>query len=491
MKMSDISELLQQSAAVKLIRSESAALILAVFIRIFRNQNLLCLAESDFIEQLGDFLEDIEYQEALPSGDEGRQLSYYEARARHLINRWCDHGFLRNYPDIKGEVFYELTPDSEKALQWLDSLQKQEFVGTESRFKDILSKLRELVENSTADPDERIRDLEAKKRNIEAEISRIRAEQNVKSFDDYQIKSRFQEIHKLAQQLLSDFREVEDNFRDLTREIYQRHLELRSGKGSILRYAFDALEGLKSSDQGKSFYAFWDFLLMTSGQNDLQELTDQVYHLLKERGLEANDPFLRHLRNYLHQAAQKVLDSNDRMAERLSRIIIDKDPQESRALKETLARIKELAVKLSDRDDAEDAPFISIELTPEIVMPLERRLSLEPEEPVFLDMPEFDHDDEDSGEVLEYLFKAFYVDKEAIRQRIDELLDENPTWTLAQILENYPIQQGLPEVFAYLSMASRQRENGIGSEESGRVLIPFDHVNYRALLMPDVRFKKS
>lgn len=493
MNVSDVSELLQQSATVRLFRSESAALILSFFLRLFRAKNLLTIAEHDLAEQLADFLEDISYQETLPSTDEGRQLSYYEARARALMIRWCDQGFLRNYPDIKGEVFYELTPESEKALQWLESLQKQEFVGTESRFKDILNKMRELVENSSADPDERVRDLEAKKRAIEQEISRIRSEQSVKSFDDYQVKSRFQEIHRLAQQLLSDFREVEENFRELTREVYQRHLELRSGKGQILRYAFDALETLKQSDQGKSFYAFWDFLLMTAGQQELQDLTEQVFDLMRERGMEASDSFLRYLRNYLHQAAQKVLDSNDRMAERLSRLIIDKDPQESRALKETIARIKELAVKLVDQDNSDDdeLPFLWLEINPQIHMPMERRLSLEPEEPIFLEQPDADSGFDDEPEVLEYLFKAFYVDKEAIRNRIDALLDQHPEWTLADILERYPIQQGLPELFAYLSLATRQAQDGVGQEPGGRVLIPFDSIHHRALLMPEVRFKKS
>ncbi|PKL78986.1 MAG: hypothetical protein CVV27_02545 [Candidatus Melainabacteria bacterium HGW-Melainabacteria-1] len=488
----EIMTLLQESATVRLFRSDSAALILTFFSRIFREQSLLVLSETQLVEQLADLLEDVPSPDSASTDEEGRQLSYYEARARQLIGRWSDHGFLRNYPDAKGEVFYELTPESEKALQWLDMLNKREFVGTESRFKDILGRMRELVEQSNADPDERIRDLEAKKQAIDREIARIRAEQTVRAYDDYQVKSRFLEIHRLAQQLLSDFREVEENFRDLTREIYQRHMELRTGKGLILRFAFDALETLKQSDQGKSFYAFWDFLLMTSGQRELQELTEEVYALMRERGIDPGDSFLRNLRSYLHQAAQKVLDSNDRMAERLSRIIVDKDPQESRALKETIARIKDLAVKLVEFKDqsSEEQPFLWLELHPELAMPMERRLSLEPEEPIFLDQPDSEDLYGEEPQVLDYLFKAFYVDKDAIRQRIEALLEQHPEWSLKDILDRYPISQGLPELFAYLSMASRQSESGIALEAGDRLLIPFDHERQRALLMPPVRFKK-
>ncbi len=485
MKYSDIQELFQESATVKLVRSDHAPVILAFFLDAFRTKNCLIISEADLVEQLAEFLEDVQFLEARDEKD-NTQLSYYESKARTLLARWADQGFLRNALDAEGQVLYELTPESERALQWLDSLEKREFVGTESRFKDIMSRLKELVENSDADPDFRIQSLEAKKRQIEAEIARIKTNESVRAFDDYQIKSRYLEVNRMAQQLLSDFREVEENFRELTREVYQRHMELRGGKGQVLRYAFDALDSLKSSNQGKSFYAFWDFLLVTSGQQELHDLTEQVYHLLEERQIEHGDSFLRHLRSFLHQAAQKVLDSNDRMAQRLSRIIIDKDPAESRQIKETLARIKDLAVRLSESSFSAEN-YLELELRPQIAMPMERRLSLEPEEPVFLEQPEAEPEDwQDPPEALDYLFNAFYVDKDAVHARIEALLVANPEWSLLDLIQQHPIQQGLPEVFAYLSVAAKKQ----GIDEQGRMLIPFDYENNRALLMPKVRFKK-
>lgn len=488
MHYSEIQSLFQESATVRLFRSDHAPMILAFFMRLSREQNRLVLAEAELIELLADFLEDVDFFEAPEPGHENGQLSYFESRATTLTQRWCDQGYLRNYLNPRGETLYELTPESEKALQWLESLQKQEFVATESRIKDIVSKMRELVEHSHGNPDLRIQELEGRKRKIEAEIQRIRQDQTVHSFDDYQIKSRFMEINRLAQQLLSDFREVEENFREITREIYQRHMELRGGKGQILRYAFDALESLKGSDQGKSFYAFWDFLLMTSGQQELHELTEQVFELLQARSIEQSDSFLRHLRSFLHQAAQKVLDSNDRMAERLSRIIIDKDPQESRKMKETIARIKELAVRLAEREYSPE-DFLHLELKPDLHMPMERRLALEPEDPIFLEQPDLEPlDYEEPPEALEYLFNAFFVDKDSIRERIEMLLGQFPEMSLKDVLKQFPIQQGLPELFAYLTLAARQNE---GIQEQSEVVIPFDFEHSRALLMPEVRFKRT
>ena len=487
MNYSEILPLFQESATIKLFRSDHAPLILAFFMQLAREKNLLVLSEAELIELLADFLEDVGFLDTQDTpGSELGQLSYFEQRAAVLIQRWCDQGYLRNYLSPKGDTLYELTPESEKALQWLESLKKQEFVGTESRIKDIVSKMQSLVENANTNPDMRLQDLELRKLKIEQEIQRIQRDQTVQIFDDYQVKSRFMEINRLAQQLLSDFREVEDNFRDITREIYQRHMELRGGKGKILRYAFDAIESLKSSDQGKSFYAFWDYLLVTSGQQELIELTEKVYSMLSERGIDQADSFLRHLRTYLHQAAQKVLDSNDRMAERLSRIIIDKDPQESRKMKETVARIKELAVRLADQDYGSEG-YLKLELKPSISMPMERRLSLRPEDPIFLEQPEADYDYEEPPEALDYLFNAFFVDKDAIRERVAELLTEYPEMSLKRLLQAFPIQQGLPELFTYLSLATQQQEL---VQDQSEVVIPFDFENNRALVMPDVRFKR-
>ena len=50
-------------------------------------------------------------------------------------------------------------------------------------------------------------------------------------------------------------------------EIYQKHADSSLSKGDILQFTFDALQELKESNQGKSFYAFWRFLMNAALQN--------------------------------------------------------------------------------------------------------------------------------------------------------------------------------------------------------------------------------
>lgn len=478
------SLLLEDALPLRLLKSDYAPLILSAFQVLFKAKNRLVMSEELLQEQLAELLEDIRFH-----GEEGIERGY-EAQARHLIARWTDQGFLRNFFTEEGQVCYELTADSEKALRWVESLEKQAFVGTESRFRDILSKLRELLEYSLEDPERRIAELERRKAEIEIEIAQIRSSHEVSSFDDYQIKSRFQELNRLARDLLADFKEVEDNFRQITRTIYQKHAEKQSRKGQILRYAFDAIEELRQSEQGKSFYAFWDSLLRSSGHQELQSLADELYRVLESRQIATQDTFLRSIKSYLHQAAQKVLESNDRMAEKLSRIIIERDPQETRRLKETIASIKELALKLAEREFSDDA-FLTLDGRPEILMPMERKLGRPPLDPVFTQQPEETDSDfvwEEEPQVMDRLFQTFFVDKKALKQNLARLLQKNRQLSLQDILQIHPIEKGLPEVFAWLTLASQVEKHEIDEEK--RELILFDAEKQRALIMPEVRYHR-
>lgn len=93
---------------------------------------------------------------------------------------------------------------------------------------------------------------------IEHQIQRLEMGEEVEVYEDYQIEPRYNSLNKLAKELLSDFKEVDDNFKGIIKEIYERQTE-NAEKKALLNYIFDAYGELKQSQQGKSFYAFWEF----------------------------------------------------------------------------------------------------------------------------------------------------------------------------------------------------------------------------------------
>jgi hypothetical protein len=66
-------------------------------------------------------------------------------------------------------------------------------------------------------------------------------------------------LHATARELLSDFREVEQNFRNLDRSVRERIALWDGGKGALLETIIGERDAIADSDQGKSFRAFWDF----------------------------------------------------------------------------------------------------------------------------------------------------------------------------------------------------------------------------------------
>lgn len=73
------------------------------------------------------------------------------------------------------------------------------------------------------------------------------------------MKDRFQQFTQLARELLSDFREVEHNFRGLDRRVRERIALWQGSKGTLLEEIMGERDAISDSDQGRSFRAFWDF----------------------------------------------------------------------------------------------------------------------------------------------------------------------------------------------------------------------------------------
>lgn len=82
--------------------------------------------------------------------------------------------------------------------------------------------------------------------------------------------------NRLANELIGDFKEVEDNFKEITRKIYEKQQNNDLTKGKILAETFDSLYELKKTNQGKSFYAFWQFMIDDMSQQEFQQLTKEA-----------------------------------------------------------------------------------------------------------------------------------------------------------------------------------------------------------------------
>lgn len=482
---SKISDILSNSPSVELLRLRNREAIIVFLINTFSNQQTTISSESIHV-QLADYLEfrQIENDEE----NEVELVDTYEVKAKKFIQHWTNRGFLTNYQDERGEIFYELSSHSSKTIDWLTSLKKEEYVGTESKFKNIFSQLQELVEFSNDDAEKRIQLLEDKKLEIEQQIQRIKIGEDVKVFEEFEIVPRFNQLNQSAKELLSDFKEVEDNFKEITKAIYQKHTDGSLTKSDILEFTFEALDELKESQQGKSFYAFWSFLLNPDLQDQWERLTKELYFTLEEKGIQANDLFLKGMKKHLHNSGQKVYKANDKMAEKLSRIIRENEASKSEATRNIILEIKKSLIEISK---TKQRPNISFELETdfEISIPFERKITIEQtEEQTYTTRPELANEDITHSNHLSKLFLQSTIDKDLLRKRVMDILHNKSQTTIQEVIDNAGgIEKGLPELFGYIGII-KEFKYSISLERMQR--IKFDVKRNKSIQIPEIIITK-
>lgn len=484
---SKILEILNTSPSVELLRLRNREIIIEFLISTFSSEQS-SISSENIHNQLADFLE---YKQV--ENDEDSEISAfdtYEEKAKKYILNWTNKGFLTNYPDEQGEVFYELSINSSKTIDWLASLKKEEFVGTESKFNNILNQLKELVEFTNEDAEKRIELLNEKKLEIEQQIQRIKIGEDVKVFEEFEIVPRFNQLNQSAKELLSDFKEVEDNFKEITKGIYQKHADGSLTKSDILEFTFDALEALKESQQGKSFYAFWSFILNPELQNRWESLTKELYKTLEEKSIPVNDPFLKGMKKHLHSSGQKVYKANDKMAEKLSRIIRESESSKSEATKRIIQEIKKHLVEIG-KAKIRKKPNISFELETDIETNIlfERKLTFEQKEEItYKEKPQVANEDITSSNHLSKLFSQSNIDKEMLRKRIKDILKEKSQTTLFDVVENHGgLEKGLPELFGYIGIV-KEFKHSINLEKTQNIV--FDVENKKQIKIPEIILTK-
>ena len=448
----DINQLVQtlnNSPSVKLLKMRSAEFFLAFVTSVFDEQmaigeeKLQMLLENRLDNQREDITDEDINIETLGESN--------ETKAKRLIKEWTDKGLFANYQNEDGEIIYELSSHTSKVIDWITSLKKEEYIGTESKFKTLFSQLKDLVEFSNEDREKRLELLRQKKEDIERQIESLEMGEEIEVYEDYQIEPRYNSLNKLAKELLSDFKEVDDNFKKIIKQIYKRQTE-NEGKKDILNYIFDAYAELKDSQQGKSFYAFWEFLLSSELQKEWDELTDLLYKTLDKRNIDSKDKFLKEMKKHLFDAGEKVSQTNDRMSEKLSLIIRNNGNSDTQATKQVINDIKKMLLNTAQNKERNNTS-LNYEVI-ELNLPTERQLNLTPKQEVeYNNIPTEADLDINELERLDKLYNYHQIDQRILRKRIDIILRENTQTTLAEVIEqNNGIEKGLSELFGYIAI---------------------------------------
>jgi hypothetical protein len=472
MPIPELSYLFETAPSVQIIRMRNATWVIPFLFKAFKQENTLSLPEPVLIgllaEQLRHHSEDIEdLEEARIEFGEDE-----ESRARKYLFSWVQKRLLQDFPDEDAVTHYQLSAHSEKLFQWLQSLEKKQFVGTESRFRFLFQTLRDMVEYTEDDTTRRLEELKNRKTEIDKEIKRLEMGFKPEIYTNAQLRERLDWFTRLSHELLGDFREVEDNFKHIHRQIVEQHTRAEVSKGNIVSYAFEAYDSLRKSDQGKSFYAFWDFLVSREGQEEWRELTDQLLQLLQERDITNDGDFVQTIKSLLLQQGRSVYEANDRMAEKLSRIITEKEIARHRRLRRQIGQIKEIALQFMDADPPPCG--LALNDPQPIRMPMERRLNLaERQASPNVKQPANAREKIEDMERFGRLLGTSHIDRKQLWQKVETVLQLKTTATLAEIIDSAGLDNGVAEVVSYFGFL-REKANRVQAMQEITELIPLD-----------------
>lgn len=450
-----LEALRQNHPAWRLMCADQAPLVVSFLHRVFIVPNERFISQSDLAEALDDELFGLK---------ERLGTDAFKKTALEYLNDWShnDKGWLRKfYREGSDEPQFDLTPATEKAITWLGSLIERSFVGTESRLLTLFELLKQISEGSEQDPYVRIGELVKRKDEIEAEIAHILATENVPVLESTSVKDRFLQFMALARELLTDFREVEQNFRDLDRRTREKIARWDGAKGSLLEEIMGERDSIGSSDQGKSFQAFWDFLMSTRRQEELTQLLDRALSLPPVQELHP-DPRLRRVHYDWLEAGEHTQRTVAVLSQQLRRFIDDTAWLENRRIIEILHSVEANALALRETVPAQDIMEIA-GLSADIELPFERPLFTPTTKLKIRDVPiEADESDIDASA----LFDQIVIDKAELARYIRQCLQERPQIALSDLLRERPLKHGLAELIAYLHLASDNTFDTVVDEQT-------------------------
>lgn len=437
-----LDALRRRHPAWRLLAADHAPFIVAFLYDAFTKPNRRALAQSELSTRLDDFLYSIRAQ----LGE-----ATYPRSAGDYLNEWADdgQGWLRKfYPEGSDEPHFDLAPATENAIEWLAGLEQKQFIGTESRLKTIFDLLHQMARGTETDPVVRIAELERRRAEIETEVARIRKGE-IDLMDATQLKERFYQMGETARALLSDFRQVEQNFRDLDRQVRERIALWEGGKGELLESIFGERDAIADSDQGKSFRAFWDFLMSPARQEELSALLERILSLDPIAETRPDRRLLRVHYDWLEagEAAQRTVA---RLSGQLRKYMDDQAWLENRRIMTIIRDIEQQALAI--RNSPPEGDFTALNDTaPSVALVMDRPLFAPPLKPRIAQQSI-----EEGGEGIEAdaLFEQVYVDKAELDARIRRTLQVREQIALTALLAEYPLEQGLAELVAYLSLAA-------------------------------------
>ena len=387
--------------------------------------------------------------------------------AQAYIASWLADGYLeRRFPVGASEEEYELSTAAVEAIRFVSGLAQPHSAATESRLTLVIEALERLAEDTDSNTIRRIERLMAERVRIDKEIDAIEKGE-MRVLADTTALERTREIITLADDLTGDFRRVRDQFDQLNRDLRGRIMENDGNRGDVLDSLFAGIDLISESEAGRTFSAFWRLLTDPEQGATLEQALDSVMAREFVLQLEAKErKFLLRLTRTLLEQGGMVHEVLQTFSRSLKHFVQSREYLEQRRLNHLLKDAQRAALALKDQVGATETLQYTLALTGSRLRSLSQWVLHDPASQALPSpMKQGDAPPIDLASVSELLAQS-EIDFRTLKANVLAVLEKRSQASIADILQQFPANQGLGSVVGLLALGSR---HGVKSNHSETV----------------------
>lgn len=462
---------------LKILNSANFAFTISFFYLIFVKSAKITLRHSEIISYLDDYLFSINqiYDGAYPREPKEYLDEFVSER----------NGYLRKYHDSGDDAIYELTPYTQRALEFIESLEKREFVGSRSKFNIIFELLEELEFETNLSDTQRIEQLEAEKLKLDAEIEAIKEKRDTR-FDSSRIKEHYMQIEEMVRKLKYDFSEIEYNFRSLNTTAMEKIALSSESKSDVLSSIFEIEDEIRDSDQGKSFFAFWQLLSDHKRSEKLTKLIENLYSIESVNSIDSEKKLIN-LQFSLLKSGEKVYGVSSKLIEQLRRFLDDRVWIQNRRILELCKNIEHSAMEIKDNIPS-SRKFTTINSSKVGISSIFSKSLYVPKKDLLFTK---ELEEQEISINMESFYNLFFVDEELLKRNIEKKLFQKSQVTLLEVIETYPIKKGVAELVGYISLAKNSQNVIIDESKKELLTLEDEHGKSKKISMPKIIFVRD
>lgn len=234
----------RQHSAWLLLASPRAPLLLSCLQTLFAEGSGEIRIE-DAREALADILSEHANDDSLAIDS-----SDYASEAQKELRAWIRKGLI-----IERDGLIMATDALEKALAFASSLDNRLMTSTASRLSTVQREIENLESRLDPDPTSRAAHIKHQIQRLESELSAI-ADGDFDVLEGPRAQEGIREVYSLATSLLSDFRRVEDSYREADKALRHSIISDEHHRGAIVDKLLDSHDHLLKTSEGQVFHSF-------------------------------------------------------------------------------------------------------------------------------------------------------------------------------------------------------------------------------------------